>query len=282
MGKGKKKKAALLDPVIDLVAKSDHNPYGVVEGVNADALDVAQTASRANLLIKKALQNKKVKELLKKAGTDGPAPTIPLRQQPTVRVTVKRDPATQARSTASLSTNQIPKGQTLKNASKALKALKAVAKRNPIVSPAVMAYETAAIITSEKARMKAINQAEDMLKRSEAGGSASERAKNMAKNGLQGFLDPVGTIYAAGDGLADLAKTTVGNYFTDTSEIDDKIETLVAAKAAQEAALNAGLSDDEQRALRRHARRNKLREFGDIRTPEEARAMYDTVLGNRM
>ena len=69
-----------------------------------------------------------------------------------------------------------------------------------------MGYETAAILTSEKARRDAINQAEDMAERSAAGedapwhgygGGAAEIAKNMAKNGLQGFLDPAGTIFAA-------------------------------------------------------------------------------------
>ena len=189
MDKDKKKEADLLDPVIDLVAKTDHMPYGVIEGVSADALDLAQTASRANR-VKKALEERsKLGKLLQKTVTDGPAPTIPLRQAP---------PAT-----VSLKPNQIPKGQILKNAAKTFKA---AVKKNPIVSPLVMGYETAAILTSEKARRDAINQAEDMAERSAAGedapwhgygGGAAEIAKNMAKNGLQGFLDPAGTIFAA-------------------------------------------------------------------------------------
>ena len=194
--KDKKKKAALLDPVIDLVAKTDHMPYGVVEGVSADILDTAQTGSRANH-VKKALQERsKLGKLLQKTVTNGPAPTIPLMQAP---------PAT-----VSLKPNQIPKGQILKNAAKTFKA---AVKNNPIVSPAIMAYETAAILTSEKARRDALNQAKGMAERSAAGedapwhgygGGAAEIAKNMAKNGLQGFLDPAGTIFAAGAGIKGL------------------------------------------------------------------------------
>ena len=207
MDKDKKKEADLLDPVIDLVAKTDHMPYGVIEGVSADALDLAQTASRANR-VKKALEERsKLGKLLQKTVTDGPAPTIPLRQARPTTVTIgrlARDEMGRLRepTTVSLKPNQIPKGQILKNAAKTFKA---AVKKNPIVSPLVMGYETAAILTSEKARRDAINQAEDMAERSAAGedapwhgygGGAAEIAKNMAKNGLQGFLDPVGTIFA--------------------------------------------------------------------------------------
>lgn len=271
MDKDKKKKAALLDPVIDLVAKSDHIPYGVVEGVSADALDVIQTGSRANLL-KKALQNQKLRGLFKKTVASGPAPTIPLRLP--VGVTPKP--------------NQIPKGRTLKNASKAFKA---ALKRNPIVSPAVLAYETAAIITSEKARMDATNQAEDMAKRSAAGedtpwhgygGSTSEIAKNMAKNGFQGYLDPAGTIYAAGDGLTDYLKTTAQN-LADSLGLDDKVAASTSKKETRNKAMGE-LSETEREALKdalRKARSLSLRkEYGNISDPEEARELYNRLVAD--
>ena len=57
----KERKRSLLDPVADVVAKTDREP---VEGVSADALDAVQTAERA-YIIKKALDVRKAAEAAK-------------------------------------------------------------------------------------------------------------------------------------------------------------------------------------------------------------------------
>ena len=157
-------------------------------------------------------------------------------------------------------------GATKALAKSAAPLAKGVGKVAVPLAVAMEAYEAAKLLTP-KGRAEALQRSEDM---------AEDGALSRAGNSL---FSPVKTIGGAGQIAGDALLTSARNLFTDTSEIDDKIETRVAAKATQEAALDAGLSDDEQRALRRHARDNKLREFGDIRTPEEARAMYDTVLG---
>lgn len=69
-------------------------------------------------------------------------------------------------------------------------------KRLPAIQAAVLAYETANLVNSEEARRKAREQAEEMEKRGYS-------AEGIAKNAAQGFFDPAGTIYAAGDALRD-------------------------------------------------------------------------------
>lgn len=66
----------------------------------------------------------------------------------------------------------------------------------PAIQAAALAYETASLINSEEARRKAREQAEEMEKRGYS-------AEGIAKNAAQGFFDPAGTIYAAGDALLD-------------------------------------------------------------------------------
>jgi len=232
MDKDKKKKAALLDPVIDLVAKTDHEPFGVVEEVEADALDVVQTVARTSEHVGKvqsALQARaKVKKLLAKTVTNSPATTIPVRlpvgttlpklRTETVRVDLKSKPTTPPTTppklpaptgTVSLKPNQIPnsvKGRILKNIKVLGKGLKGLGKANPYVNGVITGYETVAIASSDKPKKAATNLVEGMADRSAAGedtpwhgygGSALEIAKNMAKNASQGFLDPAGVIYKA-------------------------------------------------------------------------------------
>mgnify|MGYP003650844666 FL=1 len=228
MDKDKKKKAALLDPVIDLVAKTDHEPFGVVDGVNADILDVVQTVGRTSEhagKVQSALQARaKVKKLLAKTVTNSPAPTIPVRlpigttapklPTETVRVQLKSKPTTPPKlpaptGTVSLKPNQIPnsvKGRTLKNIKVLGKGLKGLGKANPYVNGVITGYETVAIASSDKPKKAATNLVEGMADRSAAGedtpwhgygGSALEIAENMAKNASQGFLDPAGVIYKA-------------------------------------------------------------------------------------
>jgi Tfp pilus assembly protein PilE len=153
----KERKRSLLDPVADVVAKTDTEP---IEGVHADALDAAQTAERAYLL-KKALDAKKAAEA---------AETIP---------------------------SKIP------TSSKA-GLLKKFTKGAPPAAAAIMAYETAALINSEEQREKAYQQYKEMGERDYSADDLPQTYANFAKNGLQGLLDPVGTIYGAGRGLKEL------------------------------------------------------------------------------
>ena len=209
MDKDKKKKAALLDPVIDLVAKTDHEPFGVVDGVSADILDVVQTVGRTSEhagKVQSALQARaKVKKLLAKTVTNSPAPTIPVRLP--VGTPPPKLPAPTG--TVSLKPNQTPnsvKGRILKNIKVLGKGLKGLGKANPYVNGVITGYETVAIASSDKPKKAATDLVEGMADRSAAGedtpwhgygGSALEIAKNMAKNASQGFLDPAGVIYKA-------------------------------------------------------------------------------------
>ena len=169
----KERKRSLLDPVADVVAKTDREP---VEGVSADALDAVQTAERA-YIIKKALDARKAAEAAK-AFT---GPTIPLKD--VARVALKP--------------NQIP-------TSSRASFLKKFAKGAPPAAAAIMAYETAALINSQKQREKAYQQYKEMGERDYPADDIAQTYTNIAKNGLQGLLDPVGTIYGAGRGLKEL------------------------------------------------------------------------------
>ena len=71
----------------------------------------------------------------------------------------------------------------------------------PPAELAALGYRSAMLVNSEEEREKARGEAEEMYKR---GGSLGGNLQNMG----QGFLDPAGTIYAAGDAVVD----TVGTY----------------------------------------------------------------------
>ena len=73
----------------------------------------------------------------------------------------------------------------------------------PPAELAALGYRSAMLLNSEEEREKARGEAEEMYKR---GGTVKGDLQNMG----QGFLDPAGTIYAAGDALVDTAKTYGG------------------------------------------------------------------------
>ena len=165
----KKKKKVLSQTLEDFRRNVDKTEFEPVEGVYADALDVAEVGDILSRLVRKV----KAPNL--------PAPTIPL-------------PATV----------QLPPNLILETeASKLAKVLNPVAKRLPPAQLAALMYETAALANSEEAQEKAREQAEGMYKRGYS-------LEGVGKNALQGFLDPAGTVYAAGDAIVDTAKTVGG------------------------------------------------------------------------
>jgi|TARA_R100001463_G_scaffold3387_2_gene13817 hypothetical protein len=73
----------------------------------------------------------------------------------------------------------------------------------PPAEAAALAYRSSMLVNSEEERQKARDEAEEMYKR---GGTVGGNLQNMG----QGFLDPAGTIYAAGDAAVDTVKTLGG------------------------------------------------------------------------
>lgn len=181
-----------LDRVRKYVEKTEFEP---VDGVTADALDVVERGSNITNLIKRIRASR-----LPTVPSGGP--TIPLKfPSDPVRVTLKvpSDPVTPEQ--AAKWKDAMNKHGKVSKWSKFAKFLGAGAKKLPGANAGVLAYETMSLINSPEARQKARDQAEEMYKR---GGTVGGNLKNMA----QGYLDPVGTMYAAGDAVAD----TVGTY----------------------------------------------------------------------
>jgi len=130
------------------------------------------------------------------------------------------------------------------------------------------AYDAGKLLTTE-GRAEALKRSVDM---------AEDGALSRAGNS---FISPVKTIGGATQIASDAISTSLGNLFTDTSETNTKIEGLQQSKQAQEAALDSGLSREEQKELRAYSRDNKLgKDYGNIRTAEEARGMYDSAFGS--
>lgn len=130
------------------------------------------------------------------------------------------------------------------------------------------AYDAGKLLTTE-GRAEALKRSVDM---------AEDGALSRAGNS---FISPVKTIGGATQIASDAISTSLGNLFTDTSETDSKIEGLQQSKQAQEAALDSGLSREEQKDLRAYSRENKLgKDYGNIRTAEEARGMYESAFGS--
>ena len=218
-------KKEVLSQTLEGIRRSvDRTEFEPVEGVNADALDVVEGGSLLSRLARKILAAKAAKA--------AKAPTIPLK-------------------ITSQMANQTPK-----SGLKLLKTLAPIAKRIPPAELAVLMYETAALANSEEAREKAKKQAEDMYKRGNS-------VEGMGKNALQGFLDPAGTIYAAGDAAVDTVKTLGGL-------ANDKL---------------FGPSEEEQReaAKRRINKRNRNRR-SDLRrekmSPEERAESADRAISS--
>lgn len=129
-------------------------------------------------------------------------------------------------------------------------------------------YDAGKLLTTE-GRAEALKRSVDM---------AEDGALSRAGNS---FISPVKTIGGATQIASDAISTSLGNLFTDTSETDSKIEGLQQSKQAQEAALDSGLSREEQKDLRAYSRENKLgKDYGNIRTAEEARGMYESAFGS--
>ncbi len=165
-----------LDRVRKYVEKTEFEP---VDGVNADALDVAEGRGVLSGLINR-IRSSRLPTV-----PSGPAPTIPLRLPATVALP-KNIPTPQVSKMARLG-----------------KFLGPVAKKLPGANAGVLAYETMSLINSPEARQKARDQSEEMYRR---GDSLEGDLKNMT----QGVLDPVGVTFAAGEALADTAKTYGG------------------------------------------------------------------------
>lgn len=165
-----------LDRVRKYVEKTEFEP---VDGVNADALDVAEGRGVLSGSINRIRASR-----LPTVPT-GTGPTIPLRLPATV--TLPKNLPT-------------PKVSKLARLGRFLGPL---AKKLPGVNAGVLAYETMSLINSPEARQKARDQSEEMYRR---GDSLEGNLKNMA----QGVLDPVGVTFAAGEALADTAKTYGG------------------------------------------------------------------------
>lgn len=205
--------------VIDMVAATEFEP---VEGVTADALDVTEVNSLLRKGVIKALEYKKeakraaesklAKEaatraaeskLAKKAATRGLLfPDLAKHLErltqlkhgagPTSPVTVQLPPRLPPRLPPQLLTS-------------AANVKKLIGKAPP-AQALIIAYETGALLSSEKQREKAWQQSQDMaMERGYRWREAPlESSINAVKNGLQGALDPVGTIYGAGRGLKEL------------------------------------------------------------------------------
>ena len=144
---------------------------------------------------------------------------------------------------------------------------KAVAPITKVVGKALVplaiaseAYDAGKLLTTE-GRAEALKRSVDM---------AEDGALSRAGNS---FISPVKTIGGATQIASDAISTSLGNLFTDTSETDSKIEGLQQSKQAQEAALDSGLSREEQKDLRAYSRENKLgKDYGNIRTASEDEA----------
>jgi hypothetical protein len=243
----KKKKKVLSQTLEDFRRNVDKTEFEPVEGVYADALDVAEVGDILSRLVRKV----KAPNL--------PAPTIPL-------------PATV----------QLPPNLILETeASKLAKVLNPVAKRLPPAQLAALMYETAALANSEEAQEKAREQAEGMYKRGYS-------LEGVGKNALQGFLDPAGTVYAAGDAIVDTAKTVGGlayDKFFDPSEEEQREAAkfrMYKRNRDRDAALrNARMSPEERaesadRAIARPDQgdlQKKLRSgASSVRSPNDKKA----------
>tara|TARA_R110000851_G_scaffold126371_5_gene257760 strand:- start:19242 stop:20165 length:924 start_codon:yes stop_codon:yes gene_type:complete len=179
-----------LDRVRKYVDKTEFEP---VDGVNADALDVVERGALFSNLFQRIRRSK----LPVPTGT---GPTIPIKI-PTDPVRVTLTPEQSAKWDESFKKHN--KAGKWSKLSKLSKFLGPLAKKLPGVNAGVLAYETASLINSPEARQKARDQSEEMYRR---GDSLEGNLKNMA----QGVLDPVGVTFAAGEALADTAKTYGG------------------------------------------------------------------------
>ena len=188
-----KKRSSVMQPIIDKVAATEFEP---VEGVTADALDVVETKSLARQVLLKAYSaNKAAKELAAEAAEKL---ARGLSQASRLFPNLAEDIAAQVpRATVRITPTVTP---TITPASRFLKLLKKL----PPVQALTMSYEAAALMSSKEQREKAWEQTQAMGERGYSSDDVGQSLQNALKNGAQGYLDPVGTIYGAGRGLKEL------------------------------------------------------------------------------
>ena len=260
----KSRSSGVLDVVAGLVDKTERKVGPEKHYVNADGLDLAESA---NSVYKRF---KKFSNAAKSAGTAARA-VVPRRAGETIRVTLNK--AQQASFAAA-----IKKGSRKKLLKKFLK--KGISQAPPLKA-VVNAYEGLALLSSEKQRDKAYNQAEEIgaYDFDDISGSLAKGARGMA----QGYLDPMGTIYGAGAHGAEAVKSIFGanQSAIEAARLKRRKAPMLAENKARrskrDSALSEGLSKGEDRKLRRATTGNRdlQKLVAGLATPEEARALYD-------
>ena len=187
-----KKRSSVMQPIIDKVAATEFEP---VEGVTADALDVVETKSLARQVLLKAYSaNKAAKELANEAAEKLAKEAAAGRLFPKLAEELAQVyPRSRTPPTVSSPPQITPASRISK-----------LVKRVPPAQALIMAYEAAALMSSKEQREKAWEQTQAMGERGYSSDDVGQSLQNAAKNGLQGFLDPIGTIYGAGRGLKEL------------------------------------------------------------------------------
>jgi len=166
-----------------------------------------------------------VKNGLKKKATQATPRTFPTSPR-----TVQISPTQATPRTVQLRPTQVPKKKIaeriIQGGSKAAAAGKFIAKKAPPVTAAIMAYEAASLANSEEAREKAREQHKVM-------GERGFSLKGAGQNIAQGLLDPMGTLYARGDAVADLRKAQAKAIIRYFNGDESKYRSVRAKLAAQ-------------------------------------------------
>ena len=188
-----KKRSSVMQPIIDKVAATEFEP---VEGVTADALDVAEAnalvrqgflkAYNARKASKLKLANEAAEKLAKEAAAGRLFPKL-------AEELAQVYPRSRTPPTVSSPPQITPASRISK-----------LVKRVPPVQALTMSYEAAALMSSKEQREKAWEQTQAMGERGYSSDDVGQSLQNALKNGAQGYLDPVGTIYGAGRGLKEL------------------------------------------------------------------------------
>jgi len=213
-----------LDRLRESVEKTEFEaPIPFTEEVTADALDVAEARGVASGVAKNFAASK---------------PPVPTSTGQTIPLKVPSDPVrvTLTPEQAAKWNDAMNKHGKVSKWSKLGKFLGPVAKKLPGVNAAVMAYETASLINSPEARQKARDQAEKMF---EWGYSP----KGVASNVAQSLLDPVGTIFAAGEAGLDSISTSLGEFFRGNSERSKLRGAIKRGELTNEERLKSDISE---------------------------------------
>jgi hypothetical protein len=262
----KSRSSGVLDVVAGLVDKTERKVGPEKHYVNADGLDLAESANSWHKRFKKFSNAAKSAGAAARAAgrSGGVSVTIPLKMM---------NKAQQAASDAAMK----------KGAKKRLlkKLLKKGISQAPPLKAVVNAYEGLALLRSEKQRDKAYNQAEEIgaYDFDDISGSLAKGARGMA----QGYLDPMGTIYGAGAHGAEAVKSIFGanQSAIEAARLKRRKAPMLAENKARrskrDSALSEGLSKGEDRKLRRATTGNRglQKLVAGLATPEEARSLYD-------